>query len=278
MHSNYFLLNEDDTVWLSTLGTLFTALFMSVEYLHLLSAKKFGPGTLFSWEITGSRPGWLYSGWRIKVLDYIFADKQFRLLILVRILLIVSLVFNRNNHIYLASGLAILFIISCLLNLRHFQGRDGADETLSILLFGLLAYYATDPALKLRWAGPVFIIAQFSLSYFISGYYKLISKTWRSGKAVKEVITTEIYGKPSLYFTVENGLISYICCWAIILWEITFPLIFFMPYPYFLIWLVAGVVFHISTAIIMGLNTFMMAFLTSYPLFYYIITQLLKSF
>lgn len=272
MSLEIFSLSESSALLLSTCGALLTVLFMSIEYLYLFREKKFHTGTFFSWEITSSRPGWIYRGWRINVLNYIFEDNRFRLFMFTRILIVLCLFFSLDNHLYLSIGLGILFCMSCLLNLRHFQGRDGADETLSILLFGLMAYYAVDPQLLLRWAGPVFIIAQLTLSYFISGYYKLISKTWRSGQAIKKVIATEIYGKPSLSFTVKSNFVSYTCCWMIILWEVTFPVLFIIPYPYFMIWLVMGVIFHLSMALIMGLNTFMMAFLTTYPLFYCLIT------
>lgn len=268
------LLSESNAVEITLLGTLFTTLFMSVEYLFVLKENRFGNHTFFSWNISSTRPGWLFGGQNLRLLNYIFSDRQFKFLIILRILLVLLTFLNTANYVYVSVTLALLFIINCLLNIRHFQGRDGADETLSILLFGLFAYYAVDPTLPLRWAGPVFIVAQLTLSYFISGYYKLISKTWQSGQAIKKVVATEIYGRPSLFFMVKNDWVAYSSCWLIILWELTFPIIFLMPQPYFLIWLVLGVVFHLSMAIIMGLNTFMMAFLISYPLFYSILISL----
>lgn len=265
------LLSESDVIWLTLFGALFTTLFMSVEYLHLLKEKRFSTKTLFSWEISSTRPGWLFTAGRLRFLNYIFKDRQFKMLIIGRILIVFLLFLNIGSHLYITVCLALLFLITCLLNVRHFQGRDGADETLSILLFGLMAYFAVDPKLQLRWAGPIFIVAQLSLSYFISGYYKVISKTWRSGKAIKKVVATEIYGQPSLYFMVKSNAFSYASCWFIILWELSFPLLFFIPQPYSLTWLVLGVIFHLLMAIIMGLNTFMMSFLVSYPLFYYLL-------
>ncbi|WP_442587522.1 hypothetical protein ACSBL2_15865 [Pedobacter sp. AW31-3R] len=267
-------LAETEAIQYTLLGTLLTTLFMSIEYLCMLKGKRFSAATFFSWEISSTRPGWLFRGPRLRLLNGLFEDRPFKFLIVLRILVAISVFFNPGNHLFVSSCLAILFLINCLLNIRHFQGRDGADETLSILLFGLFVYYAVDPELSLRWAGPLFIVAQLSLSYFISGYYKLMSGTWRSGQSIKKVVATEIYGQPSLSFLVRHQLVGYACCWLIILWELSFPLLFLISAPYALIWLILGVIFHLSMAVIMGLNTFMMAFLISYPLFYYILVSL----
>ncbi len=266
-------MSEFQAIWFTTSAIIITQLFMSVEYLFLFNKRRFTNDTLFAWNITSSRPGWIYTGWRIAILNWLFSPQRLKIMVLARCLLALTVFFIEKNNLYLSIILGMLFLISCLLNTRHFQGRDGADEISNVVLFGLLAYYIVDHRLMARWAGPLFIVAQITLSYFISGYYKAISATWRSGNAVKMVVATEIYGQPRLSFILKNKAIAVTFSWIIILWEVTFPLVWVIPYPYNLAWLFFGVLFHIVMAVMMGLNTFMFAFLSCYPLLYFFLTS-----
>ncbi|HWV75133.1 MAG TPA: hypothetical protein VN040_25615 [Pseudosphingobacterium sp.] len=265
---NIFI-SEEKAVWITTAMVLCTAFFMSIEYLFSWKRGKFSEETFFAWSVTQSRPGWIYRGWSLGVLNRLFDKNGFGLLIGTRLLLIALAFACMGKSAYLGSCLALLSGISCLLNIRHFQGKDGADESLTVLLFGLTAYYLIGPTLSLRFVGIAFIIAQISLSYFISGYYKIKSKTWRSGRAIQHVLATKIYGQPSLGFLMKNRYLSCLTCWTIVLWELTFPIIFLVAVPLSFSWLVMGVAFHLAMAFIMGLNTFMMSFLSSYPLFFF---------
>ena len=266
-------LSENDAIILTTINTIIALVFMSIEYLNLLKKSRLNSNTLFSWEILSSRAGWLYTGWRGAFFKFIFEDRRFGIVILLRLLVAVFLLFNVENRLFVSFCLFILFFISCLINIRHFHGRDGADEVLAILLIGLGVYYAININFQIRWIGPAFVIAQLTLSYFISGIYKLKSNTWRSGKAVQKIMATEIYGKPSLVFLFRKKSVALICCWVVIVWETTFPLIFLIPSPFCFIWLILGMMFHISMSYIMGLNTFMFSYLSAYPLFFFQLTK-----
>lgn len=273
---NIFI-SEEKAVWITTIMVLCTAFFMSVEYLFSWKRGKFSEETFFAWSVTKSKPGWIYRGWRLSLLNSLFNKNGFGLLIGVRLLLIVAALACMGKGAYFAYCLVLLSGISCLFNIRHFQGKDGADESLTVLLFGLTVYYLIGPTLPLRFVGIIFIIAQISLSYFISGYYKIKSKTWRSGRAIQNVLATKIYGQPSLVFATKNRYLSHFICWTIVLWELTFPLVFLVAAPFSFGWLGMGVAFHLSMAFIMGLNTFMMSFLSSYPLFFFVLYYLTIS-
>lgn len=269
------VLSEEKAVWMTTVMVLFCTFFMSIEYLLSWKRGKFNEETFFAWSVTQSKPGWIYRGWRLLLLNRLFDRKGFGTLIVLRLIL-VSIAFAclGGELIYLTCCFALLAGISCLLNIRHFQGKDGADESIMVLLFGLTTYYLIGPTAYLRFAGIAFIVAQISLSYFISGYYKIKSKTWRSGKAIQNVLATRIYGQPSLVFTMKNRYIAIFACWIVVIWELTFPLIFVIASPFAFFWLFMGVFFHLAMACIMGLNTFMMSFLSSYPLFFFALYRL----
>jgi hypothetical protein len=266
------MITEFQAIWLTTIGIAVTILLMSVEYIFFISRKNLSEETFFSWQILSLNPGWLYSGWRLKFFNYICKGTNFKILMYVRCFLAGILLMNQaqSNILYLIV-LFFLFFCSLVVNTRHWHGRDGADEVLNVMLFGILSYYLINRTDTLHSAGLIFIISQLTLSYFISGYYKLISPVWRSGEAIKKIICTEYYGKPSLAHLINRRLAK-IVCWITILWEVTFPLVWICPFPYSLIWLGFGIVFHISTAIIMGLNTFMLSFLSAYPLLFYFLS------
>jgi hypothetical protein len=59
--------------------------------------------------------------------------------------------------------------------------------------------------------------------------------------------------------------INYFLCWTIILVESLFFLFVFIPAPYFLVFLLWGIAFHIYNAGAMGLNNFLWAFIGTYP-------------
>jgi hypothetical protein len=267
-------ITEGGAVMLTTICVAFTVIFMSLEYLYLIYKRRFSANTFFSWEISGAGDGWLYSGWRARFLNYTFKGNKFTVMIILRLLLAVLVIINVENQLFVSCCLFVLFLISCLLNIRHTHGRDGADEVTFIVLLGLASYYAIDKTSILRWFGPGFIVAQLTLSYFISGIYKLKSRTWRDGSAVKKVIATVIYGKPGMQFIFKNKPAALFFCWAVIIWECTFPLLFFTPPPVCFVWLAMGAAFHISMALVMGLNTFMFAFLSAYPLFFLLLSKI----
>ena len=54
-------------------------------------------------------------------------------------------------------------------------------------------------------------------------------------------------------------------CWTVIGWEIAFPIVFVAPQPVLVAFLTAGVIFHVSCALLMGLNRFVWAFCGCYP-------------
>jgi len=57
--------------------------------------------------------------------------------------------------------------------------------------------------------------------------------------------------------------------WAIIVFECSFFLVFFIDLKYVMILLAMGVLFHLTNAIVMGLNGFLFAFTAAYPAVFY---------
>ncbi|HEX7176982.1 MAG TPA: hypothetical protein VF240_17115 [Pyrinomonadaceae bacterium] len=149
---------------------------------------------------------------------------------------------------------------------RRQIGGSGAEQLTFIVLvtFGLvLLAGGTDSARRL---GDAFIAAQVVLAYFASGVAKAASPIWRNGGAMTGILSTEGYGLPGLAKLLGRyPKLDWLLCWSVIGWEITFPLVLFVPKPLMLVLLSVGVVFHVSCAIVMGLNRFVWAFCGCYP-------------
>ena len=111
-----------------------------------------------------------------------------------------------------------------------------------------------------------FIGAQAMLAYFSSGAAKVVSPAWRSGKAFQNIMNSYSYGNHfvSRMVTRFPGL-SLIASWIIILFQLSFPIVILLPYPWNYCYLAMGLAFHLAIAITMSLNLFVPAFVSTYP-------------
>ncbi|KAB2489629.1 hypothetical protein [Priestia endophytica] len=135
-----------------------------------------------------------------------------------------------------------------------------------LLCVGMFTYFLFENTSSWRWAGILFIGCQSMLAYFVSGAAKLSSEEWRSGRGISSALTTRIYG--TLSFGKELRKHPNVCkilSWGLMIWEISFPFMILSSSSYVWVWLAFGVIFHSSAALLMGLNSFLLAFLGSYP-------------
>jgi hypothetical protein len=114
-------------------------------------------------------------------------------------------------------------------------------------------------------AGLWFVAAQASLAYLVGGVSKLMAPKWRSGLAVVEVVSTYSCGNPRLFsFLRARPGLARVLSWSLMLWETTFPVVLVLPDRPALALLGAGLLFHLTTAALMGLNLFVFAFASTY--------------
>jgi uncharacterized membrane protein (DUF485 family) len=161
--------------------------------------------------------------------------------------------------------------IACLLANGYLRSRrqiggSGAEQLSFIVLvtFGLVVVAGGgDGARRL---GDGFVAAQVVLAYLAAGVAKAASPIWRSGRAMAGILSTEGYGIPAFARLLSaRPRLDKLLCWAVISWEIGFPLVLIAPRPVALALLATGVGFHVSCAIVMGLNRFVWAFCGCYP-------------
>lgn len=151
-----------------------------------------------------------------------------------------------------------------------FLAIDGAEHMFVAVLLALSPTFFLQSELG-AGMGLTFLAALVLTEYSAAGWSKLQSwRGWVDGSYLDQVYASSNYGHPSLAKLLRKrhglgGLVSL----AVISLEIAMPIAVLLPPPFCEILLLLAGVFHISTAIIMGLNTFVWAFVATYPAILY---------
>ena len=224
---------------------------------------------LFSWTVLRLRHPRLVEGLLAKALDKVFSYHCTITFMIVRLglgfaLLALPLPFSVRN---LAVGL--LAVATILLRLRAPIGLDGSDQMSSIVLItATLAHIVgTDPAISIvLW----FLTFQALLAYSVSGWLKLREAGWRDGTFLGRVLSSRTYGHQRFGpFLKRHRRLAAGFSQLFILTECCFPFALIAPKPIAMLILCGGIAFHVVTAIVMGLNTFVWAFTATYPAIIY---------
>jgi hypothetical protein len=207
--------------------------------------------------------------------DILFQSRRFRFVVWLRLVSAVSVLALALAGTVSWPLLLILFLSTAAVTPRSGFGLDGAYQMLVIVIgASLLAAVAPRQSVA-REACMWFIAIQLILSYVIAGIAKMRSQVWRSGQAIVGILSTNCYGHPGLFGLLRrHEWIGTLLCWSTIGFELLFPLVLFAPDAIVLGLLVSGLCFHISTAVFMGLNGFLMAFSSAYPALIFVLSKL----
>ena len=153
-----------------------------------------------------------------------------------------------------------------LIQLHHFNGayNGGADKMVLLGLTSLVGVHLSFDA----FLGEVFfayLAVQVVLSYFVSGWVKFRNPAWRSGTALTDVFAYSVYPAAENF----RGLAKHPSwmvglSWAVILFEILFPLALLHQMA-LVAALILAAAFHLSNAILLGLNRFFWAWIAVFP-------------
>lgn len=174
-----------------------------------------------------------------------------------------------------ALGATQLLLNQVLFNYRRAFGDDGSDQMNTVVVAVLALCVGPHSTAFLLDLGLWFLAAQACLAYCAAGISKLVSPMWRSGEAVYRIFNTATYGTEAIASVLRDrrGLNVFLC-WSVIMIETLFPLALVAPTPITLAFLVWGALFHAQCAAIMGLNSFLWAFLSTYPAVFFAHSQL----
>jgi hypothetical protein len=226
---------------------------------QLYNHKAFSSQGLFAWRLMKyAYPLPLFEG---RAFNVIFGRAGFVILNLLRLTLI-GLTITGPRPLLMTA----LFLVNALIYLRSFLSTSAADQVNSILLFYLLvcAWFPTTGVLSLCLC---FIAVQTVICYVVNGLLKAMAPAWSDGSGFKGVLQTENYSRRGIAAMVGRTgqwplrLVG----WLVIVWELSAILAPFLPRELLFVWLGMGICFHLTIALVMGLNTFFWTFVSTYP-------------
>jgi hypothetical protein len=158
-----------------------------------------------------------------------------------------------------------LFVLA-LFMLKRFQGPyNGGSDRMGLLILCCVCLLHFMPSL--RWQEYVFgyLAVQLVLSYFISGWVKIMNPEWRSGRALGDVFAFSAYPvSEGLRGLAERPRLLLAGSWAVMVFEVLFPLALVSQVS-LIVALVVAAGFHLANACVFGLNRFFGIWLAAYP-------------
>lgn len=208
------------------------------------------------------------------------ARATIRALMALRVAALLAAVVSHPGEATFTAATGLLVASEALLSWRRTSlGADGADQMTALILVTTFVCAGIAPTEFTLTAGLWFIAAQGCFSYLAAGVAKLVSPTWRSGVAVGLILNTGAYGTPGVASLLASRTwLSSVMSWSAMTLETLFPIALVAPEPVRWTVLAAGALFHLQCAVIMGLNTFLWAFIATYPAIIYAAMQLDKVF
>jgi hypothetical protein len=143
---------------------------------------------------------------------------------------------------------------------------DGPEHLLTSTLLVLGTTYFLSSTLALQ-AALVSVAGQALLEYVGAGWTKLQHwRAWASGRHLQEIFASSSYGNRIVAAQLANhpavgGLVSL----GVIALELVVPFSLLLHAPFAEILLAAVLAFHVTAAATMGLNTFVWAYVATYP-------------
>lgn len=242
----------------------------SLEYLSI--SRQFSDVGYYSWKvfrITGQVPR--LSARLMTLQNVLLGRTGVRTLLLLRLTAAVGAITSPLGTWRQWLALAMLAVLSCIFSWRQKYGEDGADQMTNLVGITLFLVVGPFQPELLLFFGICFIALQAMLSYLSAGVAKLISPVWQSGAAVGLIVDNATYGSQGAgNFLRKLPGVGKAVTWGTVLFEVTFPVMIFLPWPAPAIALVSGACFHLSIALVMGLNNFVPAFLSTYPALFFV--------
>lgn len=119
----------------------------------------------------------------------------------------------------------------------------------------------------LQWREYVFgyLALQLVLSYFISGWVKIVNPEWRNGRALQDVFSFSAYPvSEAIRSWADRPRLLYVMSWSVMLFELFFPFTLLTQMT-LIIGLLVAASFHLANAFLFGLNRFFWVWLAAYP-------------
>ena len=230
----------------------------------LVESKQYGASGIYSYAVLKKSFSWMTQGWQGSVLKRLCESPTYLLIIelqLTAAVLVISHLFPSLSGFFILMIL-LVHLLSCL---RHQAGLDGAQQIQTIIFASLLLFYvSSDPLAKTGclW----FIGLQALLAYCTAGVVKVQSFAWRSGTALGNILQGIRFRDETVSHRVSKyPFLTKMVCWSVFTGECLFPLLVLTGTQSCLLVLMAGILFHLTIALVLGLNSFFWSFVATYP-------------
>lgn len=230
--------------------------------------KEFRNNGIFSWKWLRQYKG-ITQRRRVirKFADLFFGFRVWFSLLTLRWLAAISILFFPNQGWISSVALLILFIFGCLANFRRMPYRPLAPLRFTLIIIGALFLQSLVPTETVTKACLWFIALQSCLSYATAGFVKLFNKDWLDGTGVLKAVNSKnlLVTKHSAIFFQKFPIISKFFNYFTLIIECLFPLVLVVGSPFFFIFLIWGVLFHFTNVVLLRLNNYFWAWISTYP-------------
>ena len=158
-----------------------------------------------------------------------------------------------------------LFFTS-IVALHRYQGPyNGGSDRIGILILFCLCLVHWLPVDQWKELAFGYLALQVILSYFISGWVKVVNPEWRNGQALQDVFLFSAYPRfENLRALSQCPTFLLWASWIVIIFELLFP-ISFLSQTGLIMFLAMAAIFHLSNFFFFGLNRFFWIWIASYP-------------
>ncbi len=194
-------------------------------------------------------------------LEYLkFAGRE-RILFVVRLALAILLVIG-----FQSAWVLVLLLLIGLAMLHRFQGPyNGGSDRIGLLILCCLCLVHFAPTQYWKEVAFGYLALQTILSYFMSGWVKIVNTEWRTGRALCDVFQFSAYPiSESLRGCSSSPRLLFLMAWSVMLFEMLFPLSLFSDVG-LIIALIIAASFHFTNACVFGLNRFFLIWIAAYP-------------
>ena len=228
---------------------------------------------LFSWKVQRSSRSLSVKVKKYR-LDVLCKYPNVLVLLALRILSGIAIPVLIYLNYSLVIPLAVITFTNLIFQVRNNQSNDGSDQMATICFIAVMLAAIINT--ELSWSiALIFIAAQSSLAYGISGILKMTKKEWHNGESVLRVLKTSSYGnKKGLEWALDYHWLAKAFGMLVIYGDTLLAFSFALP-PYVCGGvLIFGVCLHIGIGRVMGLNTFLWSYVSTYPAIFYVSTLL----
>ena len=125
---------------------------------------------------------------------------------------------------------------------------------------------AVDADASVQTAAAVFLAAQVALAYTVSGISKAQSRMWWNGDAIRGIFSTQYFGVRALARLVDrHQWLATALGLSVVAWESCFALAMLADARVTSVALFIAATFHLASGFIMGLDGFLLPFLSTFP-------------